>query len=109
VGTPKTCWPTGWDIVRHRTVGRGGSAAAAAAVAAVRQVLMSIIAGGAGSCSRRPKSDTATASSQPRPGGARASTLGPPWYTISILTDICRCLAGWQLDRYRSIFSTVVP
>ena len=28
-------------------------------------------------------------------------------YTISILTDICRCLAGWQLDRYRSIFRSV--
>ena len=34
-------------------------------------------------------------------------TRAPPWYTISNLTDICRCLAGWQLDRYRSIFSAV--
>ena len=33
--------------------------------------------------------------------------IGPVWYTISILIDICRCLAGWQLDRYRSIFSAV--
>jgi hypothetical protein len=36
-----------------------------------------------------------------------AHTLGTAWYTISILIDICRCLAGWRLDRYRSIFSAV--